>query len=313
MKNYHFLPSNSGTSVSEDGSSIKITTTQNLARLNIPAKTNNFAIEFKVLSESGNVALGIGNYSTSFSRNKYTGAYSDGCSINISDGTFYFNNIVVSTVSGFIAKQNDVVALRVDSKNNTIQYFKNGTLVYTYSIQFSYQNLILEVGTGTQINGEIQINYEWVYNYNSLKYDSIGNRVALKNPTANVHYSLSNNTLIHMPDNSPKNMILHGIEQGKEIQLDVPFDKHRYFNDTPINGASGKVFTHDIGIINTLSIRELTDKKNFEPIYTWHETKMTSDATPSPLVASASSKFDVNHDPFNAFDGFSNSSSLWAR
>ncbi|OXS65739.1 hypothetical protein B1B04_24850 [Lysinibacillus sp. KCTC 33748] len=80
--------------------------------------------------------------------------------------------------------------------------------------------------------------------------------LAIKNPTTDEHYSLAENTLIHIPDNSPKNMILHGIEQGKEIQLDVPFDKHRYFNDKPVDGASGKVFTHSIGKINTLNITE---------------------------------------------------------
>lgn len=127
--------------------------------------------------------------------------------------------------------------------------------------------------------------------------------LAFKEQTTNEHYSLVDNTLIHLPDNSPKNMILHGIEQGKEIQLDVPFDKHRYFNDTPINGASGKVFTHDIGIINTLSIKEIRENKVFEPIYIWYETNMTANNAPFPLVASASSINGTLYEPFKAFDG----------
>lgn len=304
MRNYYFLPSNAGTSVSEDGSAIKITTTQNLAKLNTSAKTNDFAIELKVLSASGNVALGIGNYSTSPNRNKYTGAYSDGCSINISDGTLYFNNLVVATVSNFIAKQNDIVALRVDSKNNIIEYFKNGVLVYTYKIQFPYQNLIFEVGTGTQTDGEIQINYEWVYNYNSLKYDLNGKRLVLKNPTTNQHYSLSDNTLIHLPDNTTESIIEYGVEKGRHIQLDTPFTKHRYFNDTPVaNENGGKVFTHDVGVINTLSIKEFAKNKEFKPIFTWYETNMTSNTSPSPLVASSSSEYNTTYQAWRAFDG----------
>ncbi|MGE8038029.1 hypothetical protein [Lysinibacillus sp. NPDC093692] len=82
------------------------------------------------------------------------------------------------------------------------------------------------------------------------------NRLAIKSPTTSEHYSLSDKTLIHLPDHSTENMILHGIEQGQEIQLDIPFTKHRYFNDTPIANVSGKVFTHDIGKINTLNIKE---------------------------------------------------------
>ncbi|OXS65766.1 hypothetical protein B1B04_24825 [Lysinibacillus sp. KCTC 33748] len=119
----------------------------------------------------------------------------------------------------------------------------------------------------------------------------------------NEYYSLSDNTLVHLPDNSPKNMILHGIKQGKEIQLDVPFDKHRYFNDTPVANVSGKVFTHDIDKINTLNIKELRENNSFEPIYTWYETNMTANNVPSPLVASASSINGSLYEPFRAFDG----------
>lgn len=99
-------------------------------------------------------------------------------------------------------------------------------------------------GTGSAIVGGISFGY---YTYSSY--------MAIKNE--NSYYSLSDSTLIHLSDNSPKNMISHGIEQGKEIQLDVPFDKHRYFNDAPVANVSGKVFTHDIGKINTLNIKEV--------------------------------------------------------
>ena len=133
------------------------------------------------------------------------------------------------------------------------------------------------------INGDIRLPY---------------NKMILENESR--YYSLSDNTLIHLPDNSPKNMILHGIEQGKEIQLDVPFTKHRYFNDTPVVNVSGKVFTHDIGKINTLNIKETTENKSF--VTTWYDTKMIDDNTPSPLVASASSVFSTTYSASKAFD-----------
>ncbi len=82
-------------------------------------------------------------------------------------------------------------------------------------------------------------------------------RLIVKNEETNQHCSLSDNTLIHIPDNTTESIIEHGIEQGKYIQLDVPFTKHRYFNVTPVDGTSGKVFTHDIGVINTLRIKEV--------------------------------------------------------
>jgi len=129
------------------------------------------------------------------------------------------------------------------------------------------------------------------------------NSLAIKSPTTDEYYSLSDNTLIHLPDNSTKNMILHGIEQGKKIQLDVPFDKHRYFNDTPVANVSGKVFTHDIGKINTLNIKELRENKDFEPLYIWHNTNMTSNNTPTRLVARASSEYNSTYTAWKAFNG----------
>jgi len=128
-------------------------------------------------------------------------------------------------------------------------------------------------------------------------------RLAIKNATTDITYSLSDNTLIHMPDSSNKNMILHGIEQGKEIQLDVPFDKHRYFNDTPVDGARGKVFTHEIGKINTLSIKEIRESK-FVPTYNMIVTNMTANNAPTPFVASASSTHtNTSFQIWKAFNG----------
>ena len=58
-------------------------------------------------------------------------------------------------------------------------------------------------------------------------------KMALKNPTTNQHYSLSEKTLVPIPNSSPENIILHGIEAGKEIKLDEPFDKITTIVDNP--------------------------------------------------------------------------------
>lgn len=71
-------------------------------------------------------------------------------------------------------------------------------------------------------------------------------KTTLKNPTTNKNYSLSDNTLIHLPSTSIKNMILYGIEQGKEIQLDVPFDRMKYVQDTSEALGSSRIFRHEI-------------------------------------------------------------------
>lgn len=53
-------------------------------------------------------------------------------------------------------------------------------------------------------------------------------KMAVKNPITEEVYSLDNKTLIHLPSSSDKNMISHGIEAGKIIQLDVDFNKINY-------------------------------------------------------------------------------------
>lgn len=128
-------------------------------------------------------------------------------------------------------------------------------------------------------------------------------KLTIKSASTDELYSLSDNTLIHLPDNTTESIIEYGLEQGKYIQLDVPFDKHKYFNDTPVDGASGKVFTHDIGVINTLSIKEFAKNMDFKPLYNWYNTRMTANNAPSPLVAFASSEQSATFSAWKAFDG----------
>lgn len=148
---------------------------------------------------------------------------------------------------------------------------------------------VTELFTG---NNNISIG-EIAYGYNNM------NRLTIQNPIINKNYSLSDKALIHLPNTSNKNMISYGIEQGKEIQLDVPFSKHIYINDTPV----GKVFTQGIESSNTLKMKELK-KEEYAPIFTWYETRMTSNTAPSPLVASASSVYnDPRYLEYRAFNG----------
>lgn len=65
-------------------------------------------------------------------------------------------------------------------------------------------------------------------------------KMTLKNPTTNKHHSLSDSTLISIPSSSHENIILHGIEQGKEIQLDVGFNKINYVEEVFNEGSNGK-------------------------------------------------------------------------
>lgn len=69
-------------------------------------------------------------------------------------------------------------------------------------------------------------------------------KMIVKNTTTNQHYSLSEKTIILLPSLSNENVILHGIETGKEVQLDVPFNKMKFVQDESEIVGEGRVFTH---------------------------------------------------------------------
>ncbi len=98
------------------------------------------------------------------------------------------------------------------------------------------------------------------YNGYIVNKDFSFNRLIVKNPITNTHYSLSDSTLIHLPDNTTESIIEHGVEQGKFIQLDVPFNKKSYPINEGVTLGIGKVFEVGIGnkkeITNTF-IREV--------------------------------------------------------
>lgn len=73
-------------------------------------------------------------------------------------------------------------------------------------------------------------------------------KMIVKNSTTNQHYSLAEKTIILLPSLSNENIISHGIEAGNEVQLDVPFNKMKFVQDTSEILGEGKVFTHDIDV-----------------------------------------------------------------
>lgn len=162
------------------------------------------------------------------------------------------------------------------------------------------------IGNNLNLIYELNTNMGNTSLYGTVLFDTfeidVDTRSVMKNENADKYYSLAEKTLIPLPSLSNKNMILHGIEQGKEIQLDVPFTKHKYVNELSVENLSGKVFTQDINKANNLNIREIKEN-SFEPIYTWYETKMTSNTSPSPLVANSSDIYSSIYEPWTAFDG----------
>lgn len=124
--------------------------------------------------------------------------------------------------------------------NDISNWVEGKYLSFSLSKYHSYQYYRLSISANNGGNytaiGEIKLGY-------------IDNRrVVLKNESTNQHYSLDEKALIPLPDSSSKNMILHGIEAGKEIQLDEAFDKIQYVNElsTVTNGESGKIMTMDL-------------------------------------------------------------------
>jgi len=193
------------------------------------------------------------------------------------------------------------VYTKIDSQRNVVWVSKGEEKIFQLKekVSFSYFRIKILSNNGYSSTvstvGRLQL-----FDGKSVKTEK---KLTIKSASTDELYSLSDNTLIHLPDNTTESIIEYGLEQGKYIQLDVPFDKHKYFNDTPVDGASGKVFTHDIGVINTLSIKEFAKNMDFKPLYNWYNTRMTANNAPSPLVAFASSEQSATFSAWKAFDG----------
>lgn len=162
---------------------------------------------------------------------------------------FYFKGTSIRIISVYSAVQSEKVEIQID--NLPIESFKlNATTLFNVLV-YEKQNLSNEVHK-VVITNKYTDSTKSFFALDSL--DIIGEiapptpemRMILKNPTTNEHFSLDDNTLIPLPDGSDKNMILYGIEQGKEIQLDVPFNKHLFHVVTEESTANGRIFTTNI-------------------------------------------------------------------
>lgn len=124
-----------------------------------------------------------------------------------------------------------------------VRFYGFGTVVsqapYTFNFQISKNGIKWE-----NIKNVYQVNTSGLWYETELDYSI--KRIAIKNPTTNEYYSLSDKTLIPFPDPSTNNMILHGIEKNKEISLDEPFTKVKYPSYSNEILGNGKVFSSTI-------------------------------------------------------------------
>lgn len=241
-------------------------------------------IAFNTVRIDENVEGTRNTFSTGVNANLTKGS-TIGLLMNLEKGTltFYKNGIKIGEVFRNLLKDTEYVPAILNNTGTTTYYAK--TTTNFGATDFKYIPNDLPVGTRA---------YEgWLMN----------EHVTIKNPTTNKEYSLKDNTLIHIPNQIGEDKSLYGIESGKELRLDTPFTKQVYFNNSPTPNNSGKVFIQDIGAINVLNVKEIT--KELKVIETWYETGMTSNNTPSPFVASASSEY-VSTVTYNAFKAFDN-------
>lgn len=120
----------------------------------------------------------------------------------------------------------------------------------------------------------------------------------VKNDDTQKHYSFLYDNLVELPNGDMQTIIDFGVDANTEIDLEKPYDKLGY----PNVGENG-LFIQKTGKQKSFNVNPMA--KPFNPIYNWYETQMTSDNTPSPLVASASSFYSVSYSlpPWKAFDG----------
>ena len=274
-----FDTTNKGNLITFNNGNLTTTATQaNYARASVPIMSDHTYFEIKynsfvgsnalmigVVSESANLAtdtiMAVGTTTKArlyFSNNgyKYDGKGST------YGGATYGSTFTTGDYSG----------VYINTKENSIAFYKNGVyqdIAFLDINSLDGDKIHAVIGSGSSTVGHTvaaTMNFgdsPFKYIPNNLPREVRAyNQKLIKsfvtiNNNSGKYYSLDNSILIHLPNSSTKNMILHGIEQGKEVQLDVPFTRHNYVNESPVANKSGKVFTHDIGRINTLNIKEV--------------------------------------------------------
>lgn len=220
------------------------------------------------------------------------------------------NKIYPRSAYGTSYNATNTIGIAVDMDKGEISFTRDGVdLGVAFSNLKELDKIKLYMSTSTTGGNET---LTIVDDIKAMKYPDVAkkflydNRLILQNSATNKNYSLLDNTLIHLPNSSNKNMILFGMEQGKEIALNVPFNKKNYVNDTPV----GKVFTQGIESSNTLKVREIKKDNDYVPIYNLFKTEMTSNTAPVPLVASSSNQ-QVGYEAYKAFNTLNSASDTW--
>lgn len=201
--------------------------------------------------------IGVSNKNYPITSTVYTGTTGDALYLrgyNLSNGRVMPEN----GANGTTLALGDVMGVALDLDNGTLEFYKNGI-----SLGVSHSNLgslgevfpiFKDINTSSKIVtfnfGNTPFAYPMPTGYLAYANNSI-TTMSIKNPTTLKHYSLDNKTLIHLPSSSDKNMILHGVESGKEIKLDEDFDKMKYVKDTNEVLGNGKTFTHALDMSNT--------------------------------------------------------------
>lgn len=197
----------------------------------------------------------IGNWASSSNDSYYNGAiqYTDDLDGKI-EFEFYGTKLTLMNVAYSNRSTNIEVIIDGVSQGVFSQY--NPSAKYKH-VFFTVENLNKKNHVVIIKNGSARLDLDCVdIDDNGFIGINPQKKMVLKNTTTNHHYSLEEKILIHLPDNSDKNMILHGIEQGKEIQLDVPFTNIQYIQDTSGALGSGKVFTHEVDL-NEIKAKKL--------------------------------------------------------
>lgn len=177
----------------------------------------------------------ISHLGYNFNKNTYLNAYSLTCrNLNADDLT--------SMVSSWTFEgSNDGTSWTVLDTQNGHTWTKSQEKLFNLSTLVNYSQYRVNIAANNGYAGVSSIG-----EFNLIWFKNVG--IALKNPTTDKNYSLSDNTLIHLPNASNKNMILFGMEQGKEVQLDVPLDRMKYIQDTSEALDVGRTFRHEIEV-----------------------------------------------------------------
>jgi len=229
-----FWSANTGVTLSQENLEVTVQSHLYTAKTNIGRDNGKYYFELENLSDTTSLLVGIVNSSASLTTRDYTSA-------NIK---MYFsfngNKYPESITYGDPFVKGDIIGVFLDIDNGMMEFYKNGVSQGVSHNDISTMGTIFPSiksgSTGASATARANfgdVNFKYIPKNlpsDTLAYNGralLKKNMILKNPTTNQHYSLAEKTLVPLPDTSLKNMILHGIEAGKEIRLDEDFNKIR--------------------------------------------------------------------------------------